>query len=280
MSFISDTYTEAELSGRAEGGASAWASDVGRRLEYVAVSVGRDKSVQMTERSWKQLQRYFGGADVPARVVTVLSSASGVSSDYILNGNIITAHDCDIERRIIDKKIKVLDSLDFDNIEMIRNSLLLKSKDLAVKSADIMARSGVDLLGDATADLRTFVRDHGLADFSGKLSQDIDLYGFKPSHAPSESLGHVQPRLQGKPGRDPDICVRGRDVIALAEIAASATMSWLDANRLDLGRDFLARLISKALQALLDHSDPLPGDLRQYVFKTLDDGLELLRSRQ
>ena len=280
MSFISDTYTEAELSGRTEGDASAWAADVGRRLEYVAVSIGKDKSVQMTERSWKQLQRYFGGADVPARVVTVLSSASGASSEYILNGNIINSYDCDIERRIIDKKIKILAGLNFDNIEMIRNSLLLKSKELAVKSADIMEKSGIELSDDVTEGLRTFVRDHNLADISGKSGQGIDLYGFKPSHAPSESLGRVQPRLQGKHGRDPDICVRGRDVIALTEIAASATMSWLDANRLDLGRDFLARLISKALQALLDHADPLPGDLRQYVFKTLDDGLELLRSRQ
>lgn len=55
-------------------------------------------------------------------------------------------------------------------------------------------------------------------------------------------------------------------------------MDWLDANRLELSRPLTARLIGKALQALLALSGGTQEELRAEVARVLDEGLGLLRS--
>lgn len=141
MSLKSDRYTKSELFEEFGTFVPSWAAEVGRRLEFIATKIGKDKSVQITERSWKQLQRYFEGGEVPASVVQNLATAAGATADYVLDGNIITCGDAEIERILLDNKIELIRNnkrqSDFGETERI---LLDRSQELAKIMAVLIGR--------------------------------------------------------------------------------------------------------------------------------------------
>tara|TARA_R110002124_G_scaffold63350_1_gene172854 strand:- start:493 stop:1209 length:717 start_codon:yes stop_codon:yes gene_type:complete len=58
---------------------------VGEAVKWLIASLGRDKSVQVTGRSWKQLTRYVNdAAEPPFSVVRALAQAAGRSIDQLL----------------------------------------------------------------------------------------------------------------------------------------------------------------------------------------------------
>lgn len=87
---------------------SSWEAGVGARLRVIAEKIGKDNSVSVTGRSWKQLQRYFQGADAPASVVKAFADAARGSTDYILQGRIIRSGDAEIARRLIDSDLRLV----------------------------------------------------------------------------------------------------------------------------------------------------------------------------
>lgn len=60
--------------------------DLGLQLKALTDSLGKDKSVQVTGRSWKTLSRYIDGAEPPFSVVHALTRAAGRTlSDLIVD---------------------------------------------------------------------------------------------------------------------------------------------------------------------------------------------------
>ena len=84
----------------------SYAIELGTRLEAAAEKLGRDSSVQVTERSWKQLSRYFKGAEPPLGVVSNLARASGASLAYLIDGIVQVSEDAELERLRIDERLK------------------------------------------------------------------------------------------------------------------------------------------------------------------------------
>lgn len=78
---------------------------LGHRLERLVEWVGKDVSVYATGKSWKQLRRYFGGADVPASVVRAVAVSAGVSCDFILVGKAMSAGDADVGRQLAEREL-------------------------------------------------------------------------------------------------------------------------------------------------------------------------------
>src|SRR5689334_17260618 len=79
-SFVSDSYTKAEIEALRSGGPmtvpGGWAAALGRRFELAVHRLGKDKSVHLLELSWKQLQRYFAGdSTVGASTLWTLATA-------------------------------------------------------------------------------------------------------------------------------------------------------------------------------------------------------------
>lgn len=60
--------------------------ELGLQLKGLTDSLGRDRSVQVSGRSWKTLSRYIEGAEPPFSVVLSLARAAGRSLDGILPG--------------------------------------------------------------------------------------------------------------------------------------------------------------------------------------------------
>lgn len=58
--------------------------ELGLQLRTLTDSLGRDKAVQVTGRSWKTLSRYIDGAEPPFSVVLSLARAAGKSLDGLL----------------------------------------------------------------------------------------------------------------------------------------------------------------------------------------------------
>lgn len=106
--FVSDSYTYEELFQALDPARNSWERHLGRSLEVICNKLGKDKCVLVTGKSWKQLQRYFEGNDVPAGVIHGLSSAVGASSDYVMGGVINTYMDAELERMVIDRQLGVL----------------------------------------------------------------------------------------------------------------------------------------------------------------------------
>lgn len=81
---------------------------LGQRLERLVEWVGKDVSVYATGKSWKQLRRYFGGAEVPASVVKGIAKAAGVSCDFILAGKASCASDADVGRQLAERELRLV----------------------------------------------------------------------------------------------------------------------------------------------------------------------------
>ena len=86
----------------------SWEDGLAARLGAISFNVGKDISVQVTGKSWKQLTRYFKGSPAPAGVLKALTDAAGVSPNYILNGAFFVTKDTEIERLIIDRQIALM----------------------------------------------------------------------------------------------------------------------------------------------------------------------------
>lgn len=109
FSFISDSYTESEATKELGTHIPSWECEVGRRLEFATRLLGKDKSVRLLGRSWKQLQRYFSGKEVPASIISAIARATNLSVMYVLEGTISTSGDAELERKIIDRKLYFVD---------------------------------------------------------------------------------------------------------------------------------------------------------------------------
>lgn len=59
---------------------------LGSRIYFALSAVPTDESVQATGKSWKQLTRYAGGAEVPLSVILTLSEATGIRHSWLIDG--------------------------------------------------------------------------------------------------------------------------------------------------------------------------------------------------
>jgi phage repressor protein C with HTH and peptisase S24 domain len=59
---------------------------VNQRIDELLSILGKDKSVQVSGRSWKSLSRYSAGQEAPFAVVAALALAAGKSLDWLATG--------------------------------------------------------------------------------------------------------------------------------------------------------------------------------------------------
>lgn len=59
---------------------------VNQRIDELLAILGKDKSVQVSGRSWKSLSRYSAGQEAPFAVVAALALAAGKSLDWLATG--------------------------------------------------------------------------------------------------------------------------------------------------------------------------------------------------
>lgn len=59
---------------------------VGKRIDELLSILGKDKSVQVSGRSWKTLSRYSAGQEAPFAVVAALAAAAGKSLNWVQTG--------------------------------------------------------------------------------------------------------------------------------------------------------------------------------------------------
>ncbi|MEQ8605146.1 MAG: S24 family peptidase [Marivibrio sp.] len=118
--------------------------NLGRRLRAACESIGQDTSVRAAERSWKQLQRYFDGAEPGAFVVAGICTAARVSLAYVIDGRIQVAADAELERTLIDEDFRAVQK----RIEKEgRRTDLVDAETFLLRESQVYARLAALLIG-------------------------------------------------------------------------------------------------------------------------------------
>lgn len=145
--FISDAYSKAEALEKLGTYVLSWECDVGRRLEFAAHRIKKDKSVQIFDRSWKQMQRYFAGGDIPASVLITASRALRLSSDYMMDGVICRPADADLEKAVVGRKLHFVQA-EMEGASGDRDKELLSIQEHLLKRLDDLSRIAGELLDE------------------------------------------------------------------------------------------------------------------------------------
>ncbi len=231
VSFISDTYTKMEACGEPRSSLPSWETEVGRRLEIIVDGLGKDKSVQLVGRSWKQLQRYFEGAEVPSVVVATLATATKTSTDYILDGNVTTSMDADIQRKIIERKLIFVREAIKNSTEKPQSAelhKLHKLEQIFIDGSSYYAKVGAALLNrpirkkslEEYIDPTIVSSQEVDPDVVREIQKSLGVLGKDPQKA---TIDEVAPPLSGKaPSFDEDLMAavaRGIEEVYVSENA-------------------------------------------------------------
>ena len=129
------------------------------RLEFLANDLGREDAVALTGKSWRQLYRYFAGAEPPVGVIVGLALGAKVTTDYVIHGIPTTIGDYAVAEAIVEQELSrvrvLIDEASADELtelEMERDALLRKIDTLR-------ARSIVHAVDDPAIDTTSFDRD-------------------------------------------------------------------------------------------------------------------------
>jgi hypothetical protein len=171
--FVSDSYTFSELGrliGVTRNGIASWESEVGRRLEFAMLRFGKDKSVHLTEKSWKQLQRYFAGDPVSATILRNVAMAAGHSLEYLADGKVSTTTDAVVESSLVDRQLFLMGAVNSGAL----GPLTPGQSQVATSLHEALLQRWADLQGGGRRDVeprpsRLFVDD----ELFGIISEEI-----------------------------------------------------------------------------------------------------------
>lgn len=138
-------------------------AELGTRLRAACNKIGKDISVQLSGKSWKQMLRYFDGAEPGVILVRNVAVAAQVSLDYLIDGRIVAAEDAMLERSIIDERIAMLDALDASKATreeikaLSKATRMLTDRSFELGKMAISKLTPSDVDRDALNDMREYV---------------------------------------------------------------------------------------------------------------------------
>lgn len=161
IAYVSDALSKTEALEKLGTYVQSWERNVGRRFEMAVHAIGKDESVRLLGRSWKQLQRYFAGSEIPASVLSAVSRTLRVSGDYMLDGIVSRPADAELERAVISRLTHFINS-EIESSTGDRLEHLMKSRGILMQRDAELCRivsqslNEDDLGGEALDSIRSY----------------------------------------------------------------------------------------------------------------------------
>lgn len=176
---------------------ATWESELANRIAAVMEYLGRDISVQVSEKSWKQLQRYAKGDEPPLAVVRGLADAAHLSLGYLIDGIIQVSADAEMERVVGRRCLDAIEEgaraepgeLSDADLSLVRDTFQERDQMLTRLSAKLLNRKRYPR---SYADMLEGKDPYYSEDINPKAVREIQEYvGVANTQEPLESAGFV-----------------------------------------------------------------------------------------